>query len=239
MTTNNYCVYKHTSPSGKVYIGITNQKPEHRWRNGTKYTHNEHFTAAIEMYGWDNFAHEIIANKLTRSEAVEMEIALIAKYKSNQREYGYNITPGGDHYRHTKESRQKIGQAGRGRRHTEETRRKMSESRKGEKSHFYGKAPWCKGKHLSEETKQKLSEAHKGKTLSPAHRQKLSEAHKGKPATNQKAVRCKETGVIYPSAKSAADAIGRSFSSVCAVCRGERKTTAGLHWEYIKEGGTT
>lgn len=22
---NNYCVYKHTSPSGKVYVGITNR----------------------------------------------------------------------------------------------------------------------------------------------------------------------------------------------------------------------
>ena len=31
---NNYCVYKHTSPSGKSYIGITNQRPERRWRGG-------------------------------------------------------------------------------------------------------------------------------------------------------------------------------------------------------------
>lgn len=26
-----YSVYKHTSPSGKVYIGITKQKPVKRW----------------------------------------------------------------------------------------------------------------------------------------------------------------------------------------------------------------
>ena len=26
---NNYCVYKHTSPSGKVYVGITKLKPEY------------------------------------------------------------------------------------------------------------------------------------------------------------------------------------------------------------------
>lgn len=25
---NNYCVYKHTSPSGKVYVGITKLKPK-------------------------------------------------------------------------------------------------------------------------------------------------------------------------------------------------------------------
>lgn len=29
-----YTVYKHTTPSGKVYIGITGQKPERRWQNG-------------------------------------------------------------------------------------------------------------------------------------------------------------------------------------------------------------
>lgn len=31
---NNYCVYKHTSPSGKVYVGITKLKPKYRWNNG-------------------------------------------------------------------------------------------------------------------------------------------------------------------------------------------------------------
>lgn len=30
-TINNYYVYKHTSPSGKCYIGITCQNPEKRW----------------------------------------------------------------------------------------------------------------------------------------------------------------------------------------------------------------
>ena len=26
-----FCVYKHTTPSGKVYIGITSRKPKERW----------------------------------------------------------------------------------------------------------------------------------------------------------------------------------------------------------------
>ena len=34
----NYTVYKHTSPSGKVYIGITCCPVEKRWgKNGSKY----------------------------------------------------------------------------------------------------------------------------------------------------------------------------------------------------------
>jgi len=36
-----------------------------------------------------------------------------------------------------------------------------------------GKAPWCKGKHLSEATKRKLAKTWKGKKLSPEHRAKV------------------------------------------------------------------
>ena len=38
MEANNFVVYRHISPSGKCYIGITCQKPECRWgNNGYKY----------------------------------------------------------------------------------------------------------------------------------------------------------------------------------------------------------
>ena len=34
MGENNYYVYKHTFPNNKVYIGITQQEPQKRWKNG-------------------------------------------------------------------------------------------------------------------------------------------------------------------------------------------------------------
>ena len=43
---------------------------------------------------------------------------------------------------------------------------------------------WC-GKHLTDETKLKLSEAHKGKCLSEEHRRKLSEVWKGRHHTDE------------------------------------------------------
>lgn len=46
--------------------------------------------------------------------------------------------------------------------------------------HNKGKPSWNKGKHHSEETKRKMSEALKGKHLSEETKKKMSEAFKGK-----------------------------------------------------------
>lgn len=46
-----YYVYKHTSPSGKVYIGITRQKASKRWQAGGGYSYNVHFINAIKNMG--------------------------------------------------------------------------------------------------------------------------------------------------------------------------------------------
>lgn len=91
-----YCVYKHTSPSGKVYIGITGRaRPEIRWSKGAGYTSNIHFYNAIKKYGWDSFVHEILLSGLSQDEACKKEIELIGFYKSHLREHGYNVGLGG------------------------------------------------------------------------------------------------------------------------------------------------
>ena len=55
---DNYTVYKHTSPNGKVYIGITCKPTKARWKNGKGYKNNDYFYNAILKYGWENFSHE-------------------------------------------------------------------------------------------------------------------------------------------------------------------------------------
>ena len=64
-----YTVYKHTSPSGKCYIGITCMSPKRRWRRGKGYKDNIYFSNAINKYGWDNFEHLILEENLTSNEA--------------------------------------------------------------------------------------------------------------------------------------------------------------------------
>lgn len=106
---NNYIVYKHTAPNGKVYIGITGFDPEYRWlNNGRGYKNQTTFFNAIIKYGWINFTHEILYTDLTKEEALDIEESLIQKYKSYDRRFGYNISLRGAKFgEHIQERKQK------------------------------------------------------------------------------------------------------------------------------------
>lgn len=191
-----YTVYKHTTPGGKVYIGITSKSPAKRWENGGGYRYNKHFSSAIKLYGWENIKHEVIKDGLTRSEAAALEIELIALYDSTNPAKGYNKSTGGEcsglGVRQSEETRQRrrIMTAGENnpfynQTHTPEARQKMSEARKG-------KPPANKGKPRTAEQRQRLSEAHRGKApankgqpMSEEQRQKISEANKGREPWNK------------------------------------------------------
>lgn len=90
-----YFVYKHTCPNNKIYVGITSNVKE-RWKSGACYLNNSYFQAAIQKYGWDNIKHEILFENLTKDEASQKEIELIAEYKSDDRRFGYNVRSGGE-----------------------------------------------------------------------------------------------------------------------------------------------
>lgn len=96
---NSYIVYKHTSPSSKVYIGITKFDPKYRWlNNGRGYKTQTTFFNAIIKYGWINFKHEILYKNLSEEQALDKEEELIQQYKSYDRRYGYNISLRGPKY---------------------------------------------------------------------------------------------------------------------------------------------
>lgn len=91
----NWTIYKHTSPTGKVYVGQTRKEnPNDRWQNGEGYKSNVDFYHDICLYGWDAFTHEILESGITSQEqADKREVYWIKIYKSF--ENGYNRTPGG------------------------------------------------------------------------------------------------------------------------------------------------
>ena len=95
-----YCVYMHVAPNGKKYVGITSLKPEVRWANGEGYHTQTVFYRAIKKYGWDNFKHIILEEKLSFEQACKRERYYIKKYKTNLNRwqhpsYGYNRDDGG------------------------------------------------------------------------------------------------------------------------------------------------
>lgn len=194
-----YVVYKHTTPSGKVYIGITTRKPEKRWGNGSGYKENEHFYRAILKYGWQNIKHEIVKDGLNKRQACNLEIELIAKYDSTNPDKGYNHSTGGEYgalgVHPSAETRRKLSEANKGIQRSAETRRKLSEANKGKHPSAEtrrkmseagkGRIPWNKGKHFSLEARKKMSESHKGannqnygKHRSAETRRKISESNK-------------------------------------------------------------
>ena len=114
-----YCVYAHTSPSNKAYIGITSKDVKERWGfNGSHYKKNKHFWSAIQKYGWDNFKHEVLFENLTKGEACKIEILLIALFNTQNPDFGYNISSGGESgftgCKLSNEAKQKISNANKG-----------------------------------------------------------------------------------------------------------------------------
>lgn len=166
-------IYKITNKiNGKFYIG-SSQNISQRWYDHKRELRhdrhcNKHLQDAWNKYGEENFSFEII-EECDIEELSKKEQLYIEKYiESGQM---YNIS-------HDTNSSM------RGRKHSEETKKKMSESRKGLNA---GEKHWLYGKHVSDETKKKLSIAFSGeknpmygKRHSEKTIAKLSEAHKGK-----------------------------------------------------------
>ena len=220
-----YVVYKYTSPSKKVYIGQTSQTLVGRAGiNGQKYWDSPHFYSAIEKYGFDNFSKEILLSNLTSEEANYWESYYIKLYQSNNPQYGYNLTSGGDgRYVMSDTTKEKMRQSHLGLKHTEEAKKKIGDAHRG--------------KVLSEETKNKMSRTRiernipapmLGKTLSQEAKEKIGRK-------NGHQVYCEETKTIYFSAAEAGRQLSVSPTHVRRCCRKECKSAKGYHFCYVEE----
>ena len=84
-----YYVYVHTVPNGKKYVGQT-KEPLRRWNNGEGYDGNEPFYKDIELYGWNNILHEIVAEYEDENDALICEAVLISLLDAEKSSCGYN-----------------------------------------------------------------------------------------------------------------------------------------------------
>lgn len=219
-----WCIYKHTSPSGKHYIGYTKQKPEARWKNGNGYGADTKFGKAIAKYGWDNFSHEILeVNIPTLEEAKQSEINWISFYDSFYN--GYNSTFGGDgidpekvrkvavlqfdanlkqiaEYESIKEASEKTGIS----QSNIEAATKLNGNQFKAGGYY-----WCKKENYTKEWRPRAD-------------------------LRSQPIICVETKTIYPSMEIAAlDNNINNAASISLCCTGKCITAGGLHWAYLKD----
>lgn len=225
---NIYKVYKHTLPSDiskkdndMVYIGITCQKPEYRWRNGEGYKQNAHFYNAIQKYSWDNYTHDILFDNLTKEEAEQKEIELIAYYNSTNSKFGYNIQAGGNLcgevfekpvicvetktiYKSATEAKRILGISN----------ATISACCRGENK-IAGGFHWMFAEEYSDD--------------------KVDELLKNTQSKKCKQVLCVDTGKIYNSITEASLDVGISTSSIGGCCSGEYIHAGGFRWMYLDD----
>jgi group I intron endonuclease len=158
MSQSNCVIYKFTSPSGKSYIGQTNNLKVRIRAHKRKSSKCTAISFAIQKHGFENFTQEILKENLTLEEANHWEEKLIAEHDTLSPN-GYNLVTGGNNKKHSADTIARMSAAKKNM--SAETRAKMSEI--------------SKKRVFSEETRAKMSAARKGKKLSPETIAKLSE----------------------------------------------------------------
>lgn len=131
----------------RVYLGssinLKERIREHKKKLETNRHENSRLQNHYNKYGKNDLVFEIII-KCDTDSTIKTEQTFIDLYKP-----WFNIlhtagSPSG--YRHSNETKIKMGNIQRGRRHTEETRRKISNANKGENNFNWGKHPSAKTK---------------------------------------------------------------------------------------------
>ena len=163
-------IYRYKSPSGKYYIGQTIDEYSRRtaFLNVNVRYGGSKIDRARRKYGPENFEYTVLM-KVTGDNPEEvkpyldtLEICFIRMYDSFKN--GYNLTEGG-------------GVGTLGYHHTDETKEHLRVVNIGNKYNL--------GHNRSEETRRKISESNKGKTVSEESKRKNSESHKGKTVWNK------------------------------------------------------
>lgn len=210
-TDKTWTVYRHTSPDGKMYVGVTCKPINRRWQNGTGYQNNKKFSADIDLYGWDNFQHEVLLTGLSHENACLAERMFIHYWGLTDPEKGYNLQTGGVRNYEC----------------SEETRRKISKAHKGK---YVGEKNPNYGKKHTKEAKLKMSMANKGKEIPQDVREKMSiTLGKQVVALN---IDSNEVVSIYNSTRDAERQTGIPHTNIGECCRGIRKTAGGYKWKY-------
>ena len=98
----------------KIYVGQTND-PKYRWwrhkNHARKGDRDQPIYFAIRKYGADNFTFTLIEEWVTLEDVNEAEEFWIEFLQTRKRDFGYNISSGGDNHTMSDEVREKISKS--------------------------------------------------------------------------------------------------------------------------------
>jgi len=239
----------YTSPSGKKYVGQTwgeeNRKRSHKYFNKSKTI----FSNAIRKYGYDNIKYEVLHYGVeTQDELNKLECIYIELHNTIYPN-GYNMKHGGSNGKLLEETRYKISKITkelwnnedyRNRNieskhlmYTEEYRKKISEKSKSKCNDEYKEIFKKRMNDFWSKTENRIkhSEKEKIKWSNPDFRNKMSESRQRINTTEQFRiksslvqkrfiVKCIETGIVYRSARMAAEQNNTNASGIMRCCKG-------------------
>lgn len=214
----NYTIYKATSPSNKVYIGMTKKSVDVRRKEHEYHSKNNKrkkiFHDALRKYEL-NFTWKALEIGLAKEEAEQKEIEYIAKFNATNRDFGYNQAKG--------------GMAGDIMSEESRARWKQSMQRHYDDLEYIKKVSASKKKSLSEDpnSSEKQRSYIKNYFSNTINRQKHAIDTGGKPFI------CIETNEIFQSLALAAEKLETWQQNICKVLKGKRKYANGYSFKYL------
>lgn len=171
--------------NNKSYVGKTVETtPSKRWYQHLRESELGSqcgIHRAIRKYGPENFDVWVLSHATDLEHLVSLEKFFIRQLRTNNRRYGYNMTPGGDgfHGTHSLKTRKLMSRAHRGKRWvmSERGRLNISKAHRGirlSRKHRERISKGSTGKKMSEEFKRKLSKFMKGRKVALGCRWKMS-----------------------------------------------------------------
>jgi group I intron endonuclease len=251
-TSAEFRLYLVVGPCDKNYVGITGRSVSARWsdhvRTAKRGGKRSFLHAAIRKYGADAFSARQIGTYSTWGDVCAAEIGHIIALNTFAPD-GYNLTKGGEGrlgaevtketrakirsasflFRHTVESRAKIGLAHKGRPKSPEQCLKMSFARKGIPMSEAQRALRT-GITPSDETRAKMSLSRMGKSPSAETRLKLSAASSGRKHSESTLAKMQgqKSDAHCAAMRKPKSAEGRENIRTAAIARSARKREQAL-----------
>lgn len=231
--------------NNKIYIGQTTRNLnkriyEYKSAYNKQFFYNLHLLNAFNKYGFNNFEFSIIDTAENIEELNKKEIDYIIKYKSNNKEFGYNIENGGRNSIPNEETLKKMSASHSGIKQTDEWIRKRVAKAGSEEAKKYGKVK-------TEEEKKYLSKNSGkywlGKKRDHITKLKISQTKKiNGLSSKQKKILCKKVIAydcnsekilnIFDSTIDASKFYNISQSTISRRCCGKSKNKGNVFFKY-------